>query len=206
MDRRKIIIIGGVVLIVIIIILGIVAFLKGYSLDSVINKKNESEPVTPVASSSLPISNDPVRINYENATLTEEDLLAKNAPRDLKDDLSQLSASFAERFGSWSNQSNYSNISDLKMFMTTRMQAWANTYIAEQISKNNNASQYYGISTWAASEEVKDLNESDGTATIIVKTFRQETANSDKPAYEQNVQIKLVRENDVWKGDSAYWQ
>ena len=34
-----------------------------------------------------------------------------------KDNLMRLAASFAERFGSYSNQSNFSNIIDLKIFM-----------------------------------------------------------------------------------------
>ena len=38
-----------------------------------------------------------------------------------KDDLMRMAASFAERFGSYSNHSNFSNVVDLKVFMSIKM-------------------------------------------------------------------------------------
>src|SRR6056297_1177249 len=62
-------------------------------------------------------------------------------------DLGKMASSFAERFGSYSNHSNYSNILDLQIFMTRKMKNWAEKSIEE--SKNEYSDIYYGITTKA---------------------------------------------------------
>ncbi len=123
--------------------------------------------------------------------------------------LERMARSFAERFGSFSNQSNFSNISDLKMVMSGNMQVWANSYI-EKNTKNNVANEvYYGLTTKALSTEVKSFNNQGGEAVIIVDTRRREAmgaTNNASNLFNQKILITFVKENQAWRVDSAYWQ
>lgn len=125
-----------------------------------------------------------------------------------EEELKRLAASFAERFGSFSNQSPYANILDLKIFMTEKMQAWADKYIEDINAQKADTSIYYGITTKAVSTETKKYDKDASQAEILVKTQRREaiaTANNITTSYE-DVLIKLVKNKGAWKVDGAYWQ
>lgn len=123
-------------------------------------------------------------------------------------DLKILAASFAERFGSFSNQSDFGNIRDLKILMSQRMADWVDTFIQGEIAKKTSSSIYYGITTKAVFENVKEFDTTRGTASVLVSTQRKEstgtTNNSTK--FAQDILLNFVRKNGVWKIDSAYWQ
>lgn len=124
-------------------------------------------------------------------------------------DLERLAKSFSERFGSFSNQSNYSNITDLKMFMSEKMQKWADTYVAKNSKSSSDNAVYYGVTTKALSVKTQSYNESAGTAEIIVQTRRREsvgTSNNSSNLYSQDILISFVKEDSAWKVSSAYWQ
>lgn len=150
-----------------------------------------------------------IKINTSNTEPTEEpaEILSENNPVD-KDDLKRMAASFAERFGSYSNQSNYSNIVDLKIFMSIKMVAWAENFVREQ-RRNNMTEIYYGITTKAINEEVLDFDEDNGSASILVQTRRREangTVNNVSNFFNQNITIIFMKEDGIWKVDSANWQ
>ena len=120
-----------------------------------------------------------------------------------------MAASFVERFGSYSNQSNYNNINDLKIFMTKNMSNWADKFIKEQREKSQVNDIYYGITTKAVSEKVQEFDEDVGQAEILVSTRRREalgTTNNVSKTYNQNILVTFVKERGSWKVDSAYWQ
>ena len=123
--------------------------------------------------------------------------------------LERMASSFAERFGSFSNQSNYSNVLDLRMFMTEKMKAWAENYV-EKNKKNSVASDiYFGVTTKAVSSNTETFDEDKGEAIILVKTRRREatgTTNNSSKIYNQDILISFVKEDEAWKVDSAYWQ
>jgi hypothetical protein len=125
-----------------------------------------------------------------------------------KDDLKRMAGLFAERFGSYSNQSDYSNINDLKIFMSRKMCVWADNYVTEQ-KKSGLTAIYYGITTKSVSEEVKNFDEDSGLAVILVSTRRREangTTNNVSNIFNQNILINFIKENGIWKVDSASWQ
>lgn len=126
-----------------------------------------------------------------------------------KADLQRMAASFAERFGSYSNHSNFSNIVDLKVFMSSKMEQWADSYVFEQRKKGLNKAIYFGITTKSVSEEVKTFDDDVGVASILVSTRRQEYTGSTSNlsnTYDQDVLIKFVNERGAWKIDDAVWQ
>jgi len=139
----------------------------------------------------------------------------KNQPQIVRDtkDLGEagikiLAVSFAERFGSFSNQAGYGNIKDLKVFMSQKMTVWAEDYINNEIIKHPDTSAYYGITTKAIAEDAGQYNDQAGTASVTVSTQRLESTGnpgSDRK-FTQQIIINFVKEDNKWKVDSAFWQ
>lgn len=118
------------------------------------------------------------------------------------DDLGKISMSFAERFGSFSNQSDYGNFTDLNILMTDNMKEWADKSVKDLKAKATSTA-YYGIKTTALTYEVKNFDDNAGKAEILIGTQRQENNN---PSYIQNIDLNLVKVNGDWLFDKAYWQ
>ncbi|MBA3047249.1 hypothetical protein KKC83_01305 [Patescibacteria group bacterium] len=126
----------------------------------------------------------------------------------MKTELKMIAASFAERFGSFSNQSDYGNIRDLKIFMTASMQKWADDFISESRIKDSDSSIYHGFTAKAITQEIRQLDEEAGRAEILIKTQRKEAvgATGNTSTFYQDIIIKFIKEKGVWKVDEANWQ
>lgn len=119
--------------------------------------------------------------------------------------LESLAKSFTERFGSFSNQSNYENITELKLVMSDSMIVWADNFVEDQKQKTADSDEYYGITTKAIS--VKNTNLSDYNAVYMVSAQRVESFSDGKTnVFYQDIEITLVLENGEWKVDSAVWK
>ena len=125
-----------------------------------------------------------------------------------QDDVARMASAFAERFGSFSNQSDYGNIRDLQIFMTAKMKDWAQNYIDQARAKKTDTSIYYGIVTKSILSEVKQFNGDAGQAEILVKTQRRESTgvSGNSTTFYQDIIIKYLREAGVWRVDGVYWQ
>ncbi len=123
------------------------------------------------------------------------------------EDVSRLAMSFTERFGSFSSQSNFANITDAKLFMTRSLKEWADTYI-KRLREENPEDSYYGITTQALSTETINYSEEDGQAEIRVITHRRETGEKieGENNFRQDLLVELKLENDSWKVNAIYWQ
>jgi hypothetical protein len=206
MKNKKTLIILSIVLLILIVVLLYFWYQRKLTLPTL---SQISSPVTNLFKKQ-PVVEEVKRINFGN----EEQNIA-TATRSVvkkefnKDDLMRLAASFAERFGSYSNQSNHRNIYDTEIFMSKKMLVWASSYLAEPAATSSISDAYYGITTKAIAKEVKDIDDSAGLATVLVHTRRQEasgTTGNVSRAFNQNIVIKLVKENNSWKVDSAVWQ
>lgn len=128
-------------------------------------------------------------------------------PPDESTGVRQLARSFAERYGSFSNQGNFENLTDLRVLMSAAMGARTDEYVAAESAKPP-AQTYFGITTRAINVQMDAFDGDAGTATATVQTQRQEfrTATGKPDVYYQDAAIGLVRENGVWKVDSVTWQ
>lgn len=125
---------------------------------------------------------------------------------DERNNVRRLAASFAERFGSFSNEGNYQNMLDLRVFMSASMRAWADRYVADAVA--DPSAEYYGITTRAVSTTLDAFDEGAGTAAVTVFTQRTERrglAQTQEVRY-QSVRIGFITQDGAWKVDSAYWQ
>ncbi len=121
----------------------------------------------------------------------------------LKIDLQQLASNFVERYGSYSNQSNYENITDLKPFMTQLMQKSADNFVAAKIKEPNET--YFGVFTRALSSEISSINSDQ--AIVMVNCQKQESTGSasNSKIYYQEAQISFSKENGTWKVAKIEW-
>ena len=199
MDRR----IWGIIIVILslALIAGIVYIIFFYKF-SPLAEPVVIEPVTQpaiVATTSVPA---------EPPTTNVQPISPLKKAEVSQDDLARMASAFAERFGSFSNQSDYGNVRDLLIFMTAAMKNWAENYISDARSKKGDTSIYYGIVTKAIAATVNQFDHDTGQAEILVRTQRRESAGAsgNSSTFYQDIIIKFLRENGVWQVDGIYWQ
>ncbi len=167
----------------------------------------------------IPLKNVVIPVNTNNAQEIEDiknkaviDVVEEepNDPGDVikagQETLTRLSTSFVERFGTYSNYSNFNNITELKIFMSIKMRRWGDNFIKEQAGQYNDI--YYGITTKAISSEILDYDDNFGNAEIMIKTLRRESTGSTNNAstFYQDIILSMTKERGAWKVDSVTWQ
>ena len=195
-----------IIIIALVLLVGIIYTVFFYKFPSTPAEKaapvSEEKATSTSSAANQPASSveQPAIINIESKPLGKAELQ--------QEDLKRLASSFAERFGSFSNHSNYGNIQDLKLFMSSKMKVWADKYITEAIARAADTSIYYGITTKAIAADVKQFDDNADRAEILVKTKRRESTGvtSNSSGFYQDIFINFAKENGAWKVDSAYWQ
>lgn len=192
-----------IIILILILLIAIVYYLFFYQAGPKVLEKIKTQPDAteqPASDTQLPGAGDAAGGKAVIKSKIKEDKIDETA-------LMRMAAAFAERFGSFSNQSNYGNIGDLKIFMSLKMQAWADDFVIKEKAKNADTIVYRGITTKALFQEARKFNEQNGEAEISVKTRRREmTGDTEAAAFYQDIIIKFVKESGVWKVDSAEWQ
>jgi hypothetical protein len=159
-------------------------------------------------------TNQAMNVNQNtNASLSGSSAFANLTPEQQQVQIKQngvlfYAMPFAERFGTYSNQGDFANFDELKSLMTTSMFNWVkNTYIPK-LEKEHTGSAYYGIDAKAISSKFNSLDEDKGSAEVLIKTQRREYVGSDKnpKVFYQDIVLKLVKSENQWKVDGAYWQ
>lgn len=207
MNKSKILRFALIILVLLLVAILVYIFLNERKSPSTAQPVNtpEASSTLPSATSSLPTSSSSTPSskprNYQQYDVSKEPTHQTNA-----NDLARLASAFAERLGSYSNQSDYGNFSDLDLFMTQSMRDWAVGYVAKMRTANPYNGSYYGITTKAISADVKSFDDTTGKAEIIVHTQRHEVkedgSNND---YSQDLRLDFVKENGQWLVDGAYW-
>jgi hypothetical protein len=123
------------------------------------------------------------------------------------EDVLKLAMSFTERIGSFSNQSDYRNITDAQLFMTNSLREWSKSYI-NRLKAENPVDSFYSISTSSLSTKTIKYNESSGEAEVMVTTHRSENKEdvSGENTWQEDLLLELKKENDIWKVNAIYWQ
>jgi hypothetical protein len=191
----------------IILILLIVYFIFFKGLDEI-----KETPVEPSSNNTQDLGNLPsINTGEEKEEIKKIKIgvnAAKKGEKISEIDLKRIASSFAERFGSYSNQAGYGNIDELEIFMSPAMIEWSKKYVTEMKSKNSNTSIYYGITTIAVTSNTIKYDSDEGLAEIKVMTQRRESLGtiSNSKTFYQDIIIVFVKEKDVWKVNQAFWQ
>jgi hypothetical protein len=123
-------------------------------------------------------------------------------------ELARIASAFAERYGSYSNQTNYENLEALLVFMTSSFSQSTQTFIAQEREKSRDTTIYYGITARAVSVGTRSLDESAGTASFAVSTFRKETIGSSSNAktFREECVVDFRKDGGAWKVHAVEWQ
>ncbi len=191
MNKKVIILIlGGLILIA-----AIIYFIFIFDYNKSVGPNGEN-PQTPAAVDPTPaVTESPIPSTPTSAVSPEERS---------RDQVSRLALSFAERFGTSSSQSDFSNLEDLKTFMTEAFKVRIDAYISAEQAKAQPTAEYNGIVTKAVMADVRSYDEASGTSDVIVRTRRQEQKDAAVD-YDQSLKLSLKRSGTEWLVDSAEW-
>lgn len=197
MPRRTKIIIAAVL----IILVGVLAFLwwrsrRIVSIPEAVQGPNGATPSVPELSGTPPAP-----LSSANTSVTGGG--SETAPRA---GIEAFARSFAERYGSYSNQSDFENIENLYPFMTEKMQVSAQAFVSAQRAKQKGTETYAGITTRVLSTH--SVSQTSLPAVLTIKTQRTESGGAlrNTRVYYQDIELSLVSEGGVWKVDQATWK
>lgn len=191
--QRNILILGaGIAVIILMIVLLFLPLVKKEPTPA--GGENKSEAVLPPAPTA------------PSAELSPEEKKAVLAKANLELETRRLAQIFIERYGSFSNQGNYENISDLYPLMTSNMRRVSSAYAEEQKRAHPPGAVYYGVTTKARSSQIVSVKEN--RATIKVNTQREETSgvSTISNILYQSATLSLARLGDEWKVDDVDWE
>ena len=180
MQRRKII----EILIAILLILGLIALLwwlltrENVDTDIVSDTKNDIEEIDETPS---------IKIDYTQYEVAPE----------------TIARVFAERFGSFSNEADFANITSLMDLCTTLMQEKLEGIM--ESSSINPQSEYHGISTNIISVTV--VEKTDLTSIVEIQTQREESVGnpSDTTVRYQTMRVYLDKWGTDWLVNDFVW-
>jgi len=200
MSRSRLIII---IIIAVLFVAAVILVVLSY-----LNQREENQVILPPVQQQNQQNNLPLDNFAENDDIKQrENFITSQLTEKEKQEnfLIKTASSFAESFGSYSNQSNYENLIDLKPLMTSKMKSWADDRIMAGLNKQT-PQVYYGITTRALNAQLIEMNES--RAKVSVGTQRQESVGDEinsKVTYS-DILIVFEREGGVWKVAGAFWQ
>ena len=126
----------------------------------------------------------------------------------LEAQLKKITNSFVERYGSYSNQTNFENLTDLKFFMTNALKVWIDGYINSQKTRDKRKIIYYGITTKVLNIKIIKFDTRENQVKFLISTQRHEIVGSmvNDKVYYQNVELEMKKESGVWKVNKVEWK
>lgn len=118
-----------------------------------------------------------------------------------------LATLFVERYGSYSNQSNFQNLEDLLPLMSESFRAKTEQQLEEMRRTTPPPTEYIGVTTRVLSVAESSYDLSRGAAAFRVSVQKSEVKGTAPPVITYPaIDVTLVREGAVWKVSSAVWQ
>jgi len=112
----------------------------------------------------------------------------------------QVAKIFAERYGSYSTDSNFENIRELEVLSTSRL--WSS--LSKQIKTSSAGSGFVGVTTKVFSSEIADWKTD--SAQITIMAIRNETKNNATTQTRVSAKVGAVKSGDKWLVLDFAWQ
>ncbi len=187
-NRAKAMVVGLLILLVIILI---IFFLP---------KRTPSfEDQTPVEIIEDQTPNKPIVETPAEPTVTPEKVAEASAQ--------VVGKIFAERYGSYSSESELANIEDVLDICTSSYRATLERFMNDMHGASA-AETYYGVSTRVLSVKTTEMNAEGTTARLELLTQREEangTVGNTSVSYQTMV-LEMEKQGDAWKVNNATWQ
>lgn len=122
--------------------------------------------------------------------------------------LQRIAVTFAERYGSFSNQSDFANLESVLPYMTAAFQDRTRLFISSERAKKRDTSIYYALTTRSSRVTTETFNENGPTAMFLVLASRSEAIGSpvNVQHYEETFRVTMSKEGGVWRVDNATWE
>jgi len=197
MNKTKIILI--VLLVIAVILLGLFWYLS-----SIKQKEEVVIDYTPPIDTNQPLDNEEVEKEKEEPVLK---IPQASEQEKLQAQLIKMSSAFVERYGSFSNQSDFENLEDLLQFMSKNLEFKTQRFINDKRFEGVDSNIYYGMTTKVLNNKSVDFSSGRSKAFFKFSTQRQEVVGSSINAnvFYQDVEIELIKEAGVWKIDKINW-
>jgi biopolymer transport protein ExbD len=118
--------------------------------------------------------------------------------------VTNLAKTFVERYGSYSNESDFANLEDVLVLMTEELANETRAFIETARAGET----HYSITTRVISMEVEEQNAEEGYAIVQVTTQREEANGSPQnvDVRYQELVLELVYVDGAWKVSRATWE
>lgn len=116
-------------------------------------------------------------------------------------------SSFAEIYGTYSNQSNYANIENVLPLASSQYRQELSASLSGLRASYKPGAAYEGTTTVVVNKTVEALNDAAGTATVLLQTQRKisQGTQANYTIKYQGLRLDLVKEGDSWLVDNAKW-
>ncbi len=171
------------------------------------NKSNDSqnvEPVVKIPTATL-ITNTPQ--TKETSTNTPNQIQPSTTDEIVQQDAGQVAKIFVQRFGTYSNQEGAEQFSDLKLFITAKMQTWVDNQIDKILGSQTDYKIPHSVRTQVVSVKILSLDKASGTATVMVGARRTDQTGDAAPKISNpEIKVEMVKAGKRWQVDSIVWQ
>jgi len=200
-SQRLLIIIGGCL---ILLLLGVFIIYPAF-------RSNEPAPseanvpsriIDPSTINPLPVDSTPTANTGTTAIETETPVISDAAQRAEVERLSRL---FIERFGSYSNFSNFENITSMEPFMTRTMLSYAQTL---KVSKTDSQTvgQYVGVTATVISLNTTQFSASNSaTVSFVINQETQNGLNAPIESAYRDGRLELEYVGGQWLVDGIFY-
>ena len=162
---------------------------------------------------------DSVQTNGRQPNSNSETIQPENSQPKIIEQLQPLSAQereerelevfitqFIERWGSYSNQDDFTSIRDLSSQGTRRLQGFIDSYISDLQSAHPYQQGYFGLSTKVVTVELAGFSLGASRFSSLVGTRREESVGSQNRSFNQEVEVRLIKSGGDWFVDGVFWK
>lgn len=115
----------------------------------------------------------------------------------------RLARLFVERYGSYSNNSNFQNVVNVMVFTTPELRAEFDAYIKTQ---NVDTSQSYSITTRALSPSIVDFTENESAIVRVVANRTEKKGVEPANTFSQTAVLYMEFYEGAWKVANIVWE
>lgn len=184
---------------ILIAILVALALLIAFLLWFFLKPKPKPVVIVPPVVAEKPLPTAPTK-----PTVTQEKAKKEQAVRTASASLQSASKTFAERYGSYSTEANFANLTDVLPLMSASYAATTAKYIETAVSPK----EYYGVTTRVITVKIDAEDDAAGTAQVTLTTQREEARGDvqNVTVKYQDLVLSFVKEGGEWKVENAVWK
>lgn len=181
----------NIIILVIVVVLLIVGFLVFFDFSSKKEPENNNQK-------------EPEETEEPNETETEsepEKTEEEKSIEALKSELKLKAQFFIERYGTYSSDSGYTNLKNLKPFMSDDLIE----IVQERIDQGLKGEDYFSFSTQTGSVELVDFKKDEKTE-FLIEVQEKKISDKETITKQNNVNLVFINQEGQWKVDEINYQ